>query len=430
MARTIAGLPEGTRITDYISLGVITKAFPPEMVEEAVRRAGKKSQRQRDLPAHVVVYYAIALTLYMEVSYREVLRCLLEGIKWLLGPEEAVKVTGKSGISQARTRLGWEPLQRLHDEVVKPIAVETTKGAWYRGWRIVSVDGSTLDVADNQQNEKAFGRPGASRGSTAYPQVRFVSLVENGTHVLFGTQFGGYHEGEITLAQKVWAALKPGMLCLADRNFFGFKLWEKACGTGAELLWRVKKNVRLPCEERLSDDSYLSTIYPTERDRRRRTNGRRVRVIEYTLEGIAEAEPLYRLVTSILVPELAPAAELAALYHERWEIETALDELKTHLRGSRIVLRSKTPNLVRQEFYALLLTHFAIRGLMHDAALRAGEDPDRLSFLHAVRVIRRKLPQFVAIPPSAARRVSSGGARRDSGRKGGLQSWSQHPARS
>jgi hypothetical protein len=406
MARTVASLPAGSRITDYISLGVLTKTFPLDKVQAVVAAAGKTNQRQRDLPAHVVVYYVIALTLYMQVSYREVLRCLLEGVKWLLGPEWEVKVAGKSGISQARTRLGWEPLKQLHDAVVAPIAVKRTKGAWYRQWRMVSVDGSTLDVADNQHNEKAFGRPSASRGASAYPQVRFVSLVENGTHVLFGTQMSGYEDGEITLAHKVLPSLKAGMLCLADRNFFGFGLWKKARATGADLLWRVKKNLRLPCEKRLSDGSYLSTIYASAKDRRHGVNGIRVRVIEYALEGIAGAEPIYRLVTSILDPNQAPAEELAALYHERWEIETALDELKTHLRGSKIVLRSKTPDLVRQEFYGLMMTHFAIRGLMHEAALQEREDPDRLSFLHAVRVVRRKLPTFAAIPPSGENSVS------------------------
>jgi len=406
MARTVAQLPKGARIADYISLGVLTKTFPLDRVNAAVAAAGKASRRQRDLPAHVVLYYVLALTLYMQVSYREVLRCLLEGIQWLLGPEWEVKVAGKSGISQARTRLGWEPLKLLHDEVVAPIAVKRTQGAWYRDWRLVSVDGSTMDVADNQDNEKAFGRPAASRGSSAYPQVRFVSLVENGTHVLFGTQLGGYHEGEITLAHKLLPSLQKGMLCLADRNFFGFELWRKARATGADLLWRVKKNLRLPCEQRLPDGSYLSTVYRSDKDRRRGVDGIRVRVIEYTLEGVVDAEPMYRLVTSVLDPDRAPAQELAALYRERWEIETALDELKTHLRGSKIVLRSKTPDLVRQEFWGLMMTHFAVRGLMHEAALKAGEDPDRLSFLHAVRVVRRKLPQFVAIPPSGQESVS------------------------
>jgi hypothetical protein len=399
MARTLAALPEGSRITDYISLGVITKTFPLKRVRAVLAATGKASQRERDLPAHVVVYYAIALALYMHSSYREVLRGLLEGVQWLLDPSVTVKVAGNSGISQARTRLGWEPLRQLHDELVKPIAVRSSRGAWYRAWRLVSLDGSTLEVADEQANEEAFGRPGASRGASAFPQIRFVSLVENGTHVLFGTQMGAYRSSEIKLAKAVLGALHQGMLCLADRGLSGFELWQQGLGTGAELLWRVRQISRLTCDKRLADGSYLSRIYPSEKDRRYQTHGRTLRVIEYRLDGVAGAEPIYRLVTSILDAASAPAEELAALYHERWEIETALDELKTHLRGAKIVLRSKTPDLVRQEFYGLLMAHFAVRALMHEAALKAGEDPDRLSFLHAVRVVRRKLPTFHAIPP-------------------------------
>jgi hypothetical protein len=330
-----------------------------------------------------------------------VLRCLLEGIQWLRNPSAEITVAGKSAISQARTRLGWEPLRQLHDDVVKPIAVAATRGAWYDQWRLVSLDGSTLDVADEEVNEEAFGRPGASRGTSAYPQIRFVSLVENGTHVLFASQMADYGTGEITLAKAVLAGLRKGMLCLADRQFFGFALWKQARATGADLLWRIKKNLRLACEKRLPDGSYLSRIFAAERDWRHKANGVRVRVIDYRLAGVEGAEEIYRLVTTILDHEKAPAAQLAALYHERWEIETALDELKTHLRGARIVLRSKTPDLVRQEFYGLIMAHFAVRGLMHEAALQADEDPDRLSFLHAVRVVRRKLPTFHAIPPSA-----------------------------
>ena len=401
MARAVAELPRGSRITDYISLGVIAKTFPLTQVRSVLATTAKASVRQRDLPAQVVVYYVIALALYMQSSYREVLRCLLEGIQWLRNPSAKVKVAGKSGISQARTRLGWEPVRQLHDEVVRPIAVRATKGAWYRAWRLVSLDGSTLDVADEKANEDAFGRPGASRGRSAYPQIRFVSLVENGTHVLFGSQIGASDAGELALAKTVLAWLRKGMLCLADRQFFGFEFWDQARSRGADLLWRIKKNLRLACEQRLADGSYRSRIYPSERDWRHQTNGGGVRVIDYRLEGLAGAEPVYRLLTSILDPERAPAKELAALYHERWEIETALDELKTHRRGAKIVLRSKTPDLVRQEFFGLMMAHFAIRGLMQEAALKADEDPDRLSFLHAVRVVRRKLPACSAIPPSA-----------------------------
>ena len=406
MARTVAELPSGARITDYISLGVITKTFPLSSIGPVLSKTGTASVRQRDLPAQVVVYYVIALALYMQSSYREVLRCLLEAVQWLRDPSAGVRVAGKSGISQARTRLGWEPLRQLHDELVKPIAMRETRGAWYRTWRLVSLDGSTFDVADEKANEEAFSRPGASRGVSAYPQIRFVSLVENGTHVLFGSQMDSYRTGEITLAKAVLPRLGKGMLCLADRNFFGFELWQLAQGTGADLLWRMKKNMRMACQKRLPDGSYLSRVYPSERDWRHQTNGIDLRVIDYRLEGIEGAEPIYRLATTVLDPAKAPAEELAALYHERWEIETAFDELKTHLRGAKIVLRSKTPDLVRQEFYGLLMAHFAIRGLMHEAALKADEDPDRLSFLHAVRVVRRKLQAYGAIPPSAEEGIS------------------------
>ena len=401
MARTVAELPPGTRITDYISLGVVSRTFPPHKVRQVLADTGRASIRERDLPAHAVVYYVILLAFYMQASYREVLRCLLEGLQWLVKPSLSIKVAGPSGISQARTRLGFEPLQRLYDEVVGPIATVATKGAWYRKWHLMSLDGSVLDTADTPANEAAFGRPGASRGKSAFPQIGFVALVENGTHVLFGARMGPCRTSEVTLAEEVLGALRAPMLCLADRGYWGFPLWQAAAATGAQLLWRVKTNLVLPCRKRLADGSYLSQVYASDHHRERDEDGLWVRVIEYTLSGLADAEPMYRLVTTILDPTEAPAQELAALYHERWEIETALDEFKTHLRGARIVLRSKTPDLVRQEFFGLLLAHFAIRGLMHEAALEADEDPDRLSFTHTVHVLRRKLPQTVGLSPSA-----------------------------
>jgi hypothetical protein len=403
MAGVPAGLPAGVRLSDHISLGVIARSVPPERVRQVLADTGKTSARQRDLPAPVMVYYAIALALYMGSSIRAVLRCLLEGLRWLWGAE-AVKVAGKSGISQARSRLGEVPLRRLYEALVQPIATRASKGAWYRDWRLVSLDGSCLEVADTEANRAAFGLPGASRGESAFPQLRFAALVENGTQVLFGARVGPYAEGETTLAHAVLAALRPGMLCLADRQFFGHALWRTAMDTGADLLWRVKHNLRPPRQAVLADGSYLTTVYPSDKARRHRQGGVPVRVVEYRLEGLAEAEPLYRLVTTILDPAQAPATELAALYHERWEIEGALAELTTQLRGAQVVLRSKTPELVRQEFWGLLLAHFAVRGLMHEAALKADEDPDRLSFSHAVRVIRRKLPLFAALSPSSQTR--------------------------
>ena len=254
---------------------------------------------------------------------------------------------------------------------MRPIAGPASRGSWYGGRRLVSLDGSVLDLADEPGNLQAFGRPGASRGASAYPQLRFVSLVENGTHVLFGSRMGACAESEIALARQLLPALKKDMLCLADRNFFSDSLWKQARGTGAHLLWRVKKNLRLPVERPLADGSYLSRIYSCERDRRRQTNGIKVRVIEYRLEGVENAEPLYRLLTTLLDPAAAPAPELAALYPQRWEIETAFDELKTHLRGSKIVLRSKTPELVRQGILGAAASAFC------DSRSDAGSRPQR-----------------------------------------------------
>jgi len=400
MARTAARLTDGSRITDYISLGVVAKTFPRAHIEAVLEQAGRSSIRQRELPAHVVVYYVIALALFMQASYREVLRCLLEGLHWMLDKGVDLTIASKSSISGARTRVGWEPLRQLHDEIVKPIATEATQGAWYRHWRLVSIDGSTLDVPDEEGNRKAFGKLATPRGECAFPKIRFVALVENGTHVLFGSQMDSYEVGEVTLAERLIPQLKPGMLCLADRGYIGYRLWKLGSGTGADLLWRLSKSLILPREKKLEDGSFLTTIYESASDRRKGRNGIVIRVVEYTLEGIQDAEPFYRVGTTVLDPNLMPAKEMAALYHERWEIETAFDELKTHLRGRQIVLRSKTPDLVRQEFYGLLMAHFAIRGLMHEAAIKGGVDPDRLSFMHAVHVVRRKMTRFASLPPS------------------------------
>ena len=402
MARTVAGLPEGTRLTDFISLGALAGRFPLTTIHRVLEETGRQSQRQRQLPAHVMVYYVIGLALYMQVSYGEVLRCLVEGLDWLGFPVQRLRKTGKSGISQARRRLGTEPMRRLYTELVQPIATLETRGAHYRRWRVVSVDGSTLDVADTEPNERAFGRPGGGRGRASFPKIRFVTLVENGTHVLFSARVDAYTVGENTLAREALPQLTGEMLCLADRGFFSYELWKLASSNGADLVWRVREKQVLPCTRRLEDGSYLSRIYPSAADRHRDRNGVDVRVVEYRLDGAKDATTLYRLVTTILDPDAAPGKELAILYQERWEIEGAFDEFKTHLRGRQIVLRSKSPELVRQEFYGLMLAHFAIRSLMHEAALKADVDPDTVSFTHSVRVVRRKLPRYVSLPPSGA----------------------------
>jgi IS4 transposase len=389
---------------ERLSVGVLFQAFPLRKVNAVLHEEGKVSIRERALPNHVVVYYVLMLAIFMSDSYREVMRRLLEGFKHGRRNRDGVKLLGKSGISQARTRLGHKPFKRLYEECVRPIATQTTKGAWYKRWLLVSLDGSTLDVADTPENEDEFGRSNSSHGLSAYPKMRFVTLIESGTRVLFAAVAGAYGGknavGEYQLAWQVIGALEKGMLCLADRFYLGYELWHAAAFTGADLLWRVPSWHYLKPHEQLPDGSYLSKLYEGQWERKKDRNGTVVRVIEYKFKWQKHTEE-YRLVTTILNHEDAPAEDLAALYHERWEVETALAEVKTQMRGPRIALRSKTPELVRQEFYAFLLAYFAVRGVMHEAALQADEDPDRLSFRHAIKVIRRKLPAFGIFPPAA-----------------------------
>ena len=413
MARTRKVRQEADRLTDLMNIGVLTTRFPLDQIHETLQATGRSSERVRDLPAHVMMYYVIALALFRPQDTREVLRLLQEGLKAILGGRHEVKTAAKSAISQARTRLGVEPVKQLYETVVKPVATARTQGAFYREWRVVALDGFTLEVADTEANRSVFARPESpAGGESAYPRLRGVGLVEVGTHVLFATALDSYATGEITLAKQVVPHLRPGMLCLADRYFPGYALWEQTLDTGAELVWRVREKIRLPVEEYLPDGSYLSRLYPKWNRGRPQGEGIRVRVIEYEVLG---SEETVRLVTSILDWKAAPANELAALYHERWEFETTLDEFKTHLRGARTVLRSQTPELVKQEVYGLLLAHFALRALMHEAALRGGRDPDRVSFTHTVNVVRRTLPRFAALPPSGLETAARGRAGRDPG---------------
>jgi Insertion element 4 transposase N-terminal/Transposase DDE domain len=397
------------RLPDHISIGVLTRVFPPELVDRVVAEVGRGERRQRLLPARVVVYYVLALALFAESSYEEVMRQLVEGLAWGSGWERRWEVPSKVAIVKARRRLGSEPLELLFGAVASPLAGEATRGAFYRGLRLVSLDGTCLDVADTPANEEAFGRPGSSRreGGGAFPQLRLVGLAETGTHAIWSAALGPYTSSEQKLADQLLGLLAEGMLCTADRGFYSFERFQNARQTGAQLLWRVKSNLALPREQPLPDGSYLSTVYAFS-DRHRHSEGARVRVIEYRIDDptLPASEQRYRLLTTILDPDQAPAPELAALYRERWEIEGALDELKSHQRGPRVVLRSKHPDGVYQEAYGYLCTHYAIRRLMHDAALKADLDPDRLSFIRGLRAARRSTrtqPGFS--PPRPRRRV-------------------------
>jgi len=394
------------RLSDHISIGVLTRVFPPDLVDRVVAEAGRCEQRHRLLPARVVVYYVLGLALYSSSSYEEVVRMLVDGLSWASGWQQPWSVPTKGAISQARFRLGSEPLRALFEQVAVPLAEPATAGAFYRDYRLVSIDGTCLDVADTPANDAEFGRPGSGRGEGvgAFPQLRMVGLGECGTHALIKVATGPYKSGEQTLAAGVLDGLREGMLCLADRLFYSFGLWRRARASGAELLWRTKANHRLPVSECLSDGSYLSELFASSD--RHRSDGVTVRVIEYEIEDPARSETKerYRLLCTILDPERAPATELAPLYAQRWEFESALDELKVHQRGPRVVLRSKTPDGVIQEVYGHLCVHYAIRWLMHAVALHSGHDPDRISFTRTLRAARRTTASHAGFSPRSTQR--------------------------
>ncbi|MFF4927289.1 IS4 family transposase [Kitasatospora sp. NPDC001261] len=390
--------PAGERLSDRIAIGVLTQAFPPGLVDEVIAETGRAEQRSRLLPARVVVYFVLAMCLFFGQGYEEVARLLGEGLG---DARRSWRVPTTAAIGRARRRLGPEPLKALFARVCRPVAVPGTAGAWYRDWRVVAVDGTTLDLTDTEANEAFFGRHASGRGASAFPQARVVGLAECGTHAMFAAATGPLSASEQSLSRRLFDRLEKGMLLLADRGFYGFELWQQAKATGADLLWRVRKSTNLPVVRVLGDGSYLSTVH-AEPDRRSRRNPVTVRVVEYTLASTGDAA-VYRLVTTILDPREAPAAELAALYAQRWEIETTLDEIKTHQRGPGLVLRSKYPWGVEQEVYGLLLVHHAIRQLMHQAALNEGVDPDRLSFTRSLRVVRRQVPAQAAFSPRHTR---------------------------
>ncbi|MEV1063093.1 IS4 family transposase [Streptomyces sp. NPDC050263] len=391
-------VPAGERLSDRIAIGVLTQAFPPGLVDEVISDTGRAEQRSRLLPARVVVYFVLAMCLFFGQGYEEVARLLGEGLG---DGRPSWRVPTTAAIGRARRRLGVEPLKALFARVCRPVAVPETVGSWYRHWRVVAVDGTTLDVADTAANEEFFGRHVSQRGAGAFPQARLVALAECGTHALFGAVVGPQSTSEQKLSRQLFARLQEGMLLLADRGFYGFELWQAARAAGADLLWRVRKSAALPVAQVLGDGSYLSTVH-AEKDRKSRRNPVVVRVIEYTHARTGDAT-VYRLLTTLLDPEQAPARELAALYAQRWEFETTLDEIKTHQRGPKLILRSKYPWGVEQEIYGFLLVHHAIRQLMHQAALREGLDPDRLSFTRSLRIVRRQVPAQAAFSPRQTR---------------------------
>lgn len=403
MARSKKGLGVGARLSDHLSASLLARVYPAELIHQVLNEHGVNSQRVRSFPAMVTAYYCMALSLYPEAAYEDVFAIVAQGLGWMQG-RPTVETVASSSISVARRKLGHAPLQTLHERACVPLADPTRHShAFYAGLRLVAMDGSNFEIPDEAANSTEFGRPGSRTGRAAYPQAQCAVLVECATHAILAANLGPYRSAEWEVCQPLLTRLKPDMLCLADRGFSGYAHWKAAQATGAQLLWRCVNNRQLPVIQELDDGSYLSVIYPDTQSRTSRRGEIAVRVIEYGLPGVPDAQARYRLLTTLLDCKAAPALELAAVYHERWEVEGVFDELKTHLGQRRRTLRSKTPDGVRQEFYGWVLMHYAVCWLMHEAASAHRLQQRCLSFTGHVQLMRRMQPPSGDFSPAVSK---------------------------
>jgi hypothetical protein len=419
---TQAGVVAGSSVlTDWISLGVLASSVPRDVVDDAVEETGRGARRAGGkLPPHVMVYFVMALALFADDDYEEVAARLSQTLQGWGCWERDWEVPTRGGITQARQRLGPEPVAGVFSQVAVPVADLDTAGAFLGPWRLMSVDGMEWDVPDTTANRAFFGSRASPAGPAPFPKVRVMTVSECGSHAAvaaaIGPAAGGPGSGEQALARRLYPGLEEGWLVLADRNFYSFADWRAAAGTGAALLWRVRSNVLLPVLEPLPDGSWRSVLFSPRIDPRwaaRRDllaaagrgedlpedKARYVRAIEYAVpdrDGNGKHERI-TLVTTITDFRLATAEDLARAYHQRWEHETGNAQLKTYLRGPGRVLRSQSPALVEQEIWGYLLTHYAISALICAAAAAAGIDPDRVKFKRTVRIIRRAIGP--AFPP-------------------------------
>jgi hypothetical protein len=382
----------GGGLADQAAIGVLTRTFPVELVDRVIDQYWVREQRTRALPARLVFYFTLILCLFPQESYRSAMKILMS----VFGRgTRGYRVPTTGSIGDARRRLGSGPMETAARAVMVPRARPDTRGAWYQGWLLTAVDGSTFTVPDTEDNEREFGRPGSGRGEgkTAYPQIQAACLVELGTHAVFDARMDRYAAAETMLIEEMFGSLRPGMLVLADRHIYSFDRWVKAVTTGADLLWRVTSNLILRPVDHLTDGSYIAEVIPPKKSGR---TSFRLRVIEYRLPGSNE---WYRLVTTILDPVRAPAKDLAVLYHERWDVEGFLKQIKSVQLNHEKVFRSKSPDGVRQEFWAHLAVHYATMCVQLDAADQAKLDPDRISHKNTVRIIRSRVWRPESFPP-------------------------------
>lgn len=388
----------GVGLADRAAIGVLTRTFPVELVDRVIDQYWRREQRTRALPARLVFYFVLALCLFPHESYRSTMKILMSTFG---RGAQGYRVPTTGSIGNARRRLGPDPVETVVRAVLRPQAEKDTIGAWYQRWRLTAVDGTTFIVPDSDENEDEFGRPGSGRGEgkTAYPQIQAACLVELGTHAVFDARLDAYAAAESMLIEEMFPSFRPGMLVLADRHIYSFQRWAKAADTGADLLWRVTANLVLRPVEHVADGSYIAEVTAPHTSRHRGSS-LRLRVIEYRLPG---SDELYRLVTTIMDPVTAPAKELAILYHERWDIEGFLKQIKSVQLNNDKIFRSKSPEGVRQEFWAHLAVHYATTSVQVDAAAQAKVDPDRISHKNTVRIIRSRIWKPEHFPPHALR---------------------------
>lgn len=385
-----------------LCLAAVTEVIPVERVHSALRESGRESQRERLLPAHLVVYLVVLLALFSEVSVRENLRILLQVLQVQFGVKRGKPPVG-SAVTKARKRLGREPFECLLRDVAQPLGDERMSGCFWRGFRTVAADGTDVDVQHTPENVARFGVHSNQHGSAGYPAMQAVLLTECGTRVPLAAATGGEHDAEAALFDKLRPKLAKDMLLLLDRHYYSFERWKDCKERCGALLWRIRSNIKPRLIRSLPDGSALVELRPSSKLTRtgRSTVGERItaRLIEYEVVfADGTSGEATRLLTTLLDPDEFPADQLAQMYCQRWGAETGFDEIKTHLKGPQRVLRSPVPDLVEQEFYGFLLAYYVVRTTMASAARRSGIPPSEISFVHAVRVVRRKL----AFPPSGS----------------------------
>ena len=351
---------------------------------------GRRNRSHCRLTHEVMLWVVLAMGILTDRPLREVFRLATR-------QRRGHKLPCRSGLCQARQRLGVAPVRRLFEQVVQPLARPDRPGGFYKGWRLVGIDGNVLDVPDSPVNARIFGRPASGRGDGAFPQVRKLALVELGTHVELAFVLKPCVRSENSMVPALLRHLHKDMLLLCDRNFFSYSLWQQLLQRNVQILFRLRSNLELRPTQHLADGSYLAKIYPSDNARSHDRDGIVVRVIRYRLDDpqrVGHGE-VHVLLTTLLDAETYPAVELILLYHERWEQELVIDEQQTHQAprqaGKEAQLRSETPAGVVQEVNALSLGHYVTRALMAEAAAQVQLDPDRLSFINCLRILQVRL---------------------------------------